>query len=217
MENQFYALQLDDYALPGFVSGGKYYYGSLTELDEYFNALQENKRARETHEETILAYKEFKDGNLDVRHTVAYNKVNLLEPIKVYSIDSVMIYDPFLWKHENIYGFPYFMKADAIIYDVIWIKHGSSYIRCVKPEFCNLSYCPNPANGVKYELMNNNFWGQPEIIYQKIRPNGEVVTSSRLFMKEKVFESKKDATRDVKALCGINNYAEFCNEIFADG
>lgn len=213
----FYALYLDDYALPGFASGQKIYYGTLEDMEHFFCILSSSSRSSDSYQETIHAFQEFKNGNMSAEHTVAYSKHRLLEPVESVIALVQTETDEVTWLHKNIYHYSYFMKADGVQKQHVWLIHNSKFLRCVKASFKNLCCASNVTAKKVYTPIGDTIWGFPGIITEEKTSDGNTTISNTLYVVETAFHSKTEFMGDQQSFDGIGNYTEFCNDIFADG
>lgn len=210
MSDTMYCLNLHDYSTPSFVSFGKPYYGTLDELRSFINALEKDDRVRDSHKDIIAAFREFEAGNEDVTHTVAFQKIPLLEPVTMLASYTHKM-EGYKWEHLNTWQWPYNMRCTEVTATHFWLKCDSYYTRCVCAKFKDLAY-----EGVRDEWMpvGSMIWGFPHIIAAKDKS-----IFNRLAVEEKRFAKKKDALADVEAFQTARdvNFTEFCNDIFGDG
>ena len=210
MDEQYYCLRLDDYSAPSFCSFGKAYYGTLVHLRSFINRLEEDEKTRESHSELIAAFRKYEAGDTEVTHTVAFQKVPLLEPVTLVGTQTQRL-DNYRWEHLNTWRWPYNMRCDCVESRHYWFAAEGYYARCVVARFENLSY-----DGVAGSrcMVGDMFWGFPHMI----ECNGKYVFNM-LIVEEKRFKRKKDFLKD-KAEFAENrdvDFREFCNDIFGDG
>ena len=209
-KEQYYRLELDDYATPGFVSGGKYYFTTAEGFKEWLAALEKDEQMAVYFEMLSTAFCEYQAGNKDVTHTVAFNKVPFFRPATIlYSEHSA--FEKYQWEHINIYGFPYIMRCERVEAKHLWLKCGQKYYRYVEARFTNLEY--ESCAGEWYPL-DEGFWGYPEVLTTE-----NSVTWNRLAEREKSFANRDEAEADWNAFLSdpVPNFTEFCNDIFGDG
>lgn len=109
MNEKIYHIELDDCATPAFVTFGKDYYGTMNDVEEFISKFKTGER-----QDLVEAFKEYKQGNAGVEIPVGFWKSKMLEEVKVYG-KKQMSYGEYEWEHINIWGFPYYMKCDAVI------------------------------------------------------------------------------------------------------
>jgi len=208
--DKYYRLELDDYAKPGFVSFGKYYFVTLDTLQEWLTALERDEKMAIPFEMLSTAFKAYQQGQKDVTHNVAYNHVPFLKSATVLHCEETR-FDNYAWEHINIWGFPYNMRCKCVEARHLWLKCGNAYTRYVEARFTNLEY--EGVAGEWYPL-EDGFWGYPEVLTTE-----DCVTRNRLAEREKNFKNREEADEDWKAFCvtPTPDFKEFCNDIFGDG
>lgn len=204
MNAQFFQINLEDYACPGFVSSSKAYYATLPQLQAFIEALGGHRAVAEDHHDLITAYREYLAGNTGVCHRVLYQNERLLTPAKLIGTKSLSL-DHFQWEHINIWGFPYLMSCDHVETVHIWLKVKGGYVRCLSARFDGLKYDGYP--------LESRFWGFPCIIAE----DGSV-TFNRLAVAEKRFKTLQECQEDLSSFNETDfDFTEFCNDIFGDG
>lgn len=210
MDEQFYSLHLDDYSAAAFTSFGKAYYGTVSEIKAFIDAMDKDPERSETYAELIGAFREYEAGNIVVKHNVAYQEIPLLEPVNLLGMATLRL-DNYRWEHLNTWQWPYNMKCDVVDTTHYWFALDGIYCRAVKARFENLRY---EDIGDGWTAIEDRFWGFPMMIM----PEGRYLYN-RLAVEEKRFKRKKDAEEDRAAfpLARDVNFIEFCNDIFGDG
>ena len=113
MDEQYYCLTLDDYSAPSFTSFGKAYYGTLPQIKAFIEGLEADEKQRESKAALIAAFREYEAGNHEVTHPVAYQKIPLLEPVKLCGTVTQRL-DNYQWEHLNTWRWPYKMRCDVV-------------------------------------------------------------------------------------------------------
>ena len=72
MGKRIFRLQLDDYAMPGFVSGPKDYFGTLEMIEGFINAIRNDKEFGEKYGDLVSVFDRYKNGETNIEHNVAY-------------------------------------------------------------------------------------------------------------------------------------------------
>ena len=177
---QFYRLRLTDYACPGFSSGWKDYYGTQEEIEGMIIAIKNNKSIDNDVDGLYAALTEFKLGNKTCEHSIVYGRSRFLTPVRLIG-KSEHYEKNYMWKHVNIWHYPYYMRAKVATFRQIVIKDGKDYIRAIKPEFEFLEYALAETfrHSDKVGVM---FWGFPEMIQYNDKTK---IASSRLYILEK--------------------------------
>ncbi len=210
MDDQYYCLNLDDYSAASFTSFGKAYYGTLAQIKAFIDGLDADEKLSKSHAELIAAFREYELGNHSVTHTVAFQKIPLLQPVKLYGTMTQRL-DNYQWEHLNTWQWPYTMRCDAVETQHFWFAAEGYYARCVSALFENLCY-----QGLRNEWspLNGGFWGFPHII----EVSGTLASNS-LLVEEKRFSRKKDLMTDKEEFAAKRDvdFARFCDDIFGDG
>lgn len=204
IEEKYYGICLDDYALPSICSGTKMFYGTISQIKALISTLSND------FEDTIVAFSEFKQGNFDVTHTVAYNKQKLLQPIEVIAYEK-MNCPSMQWDHRNVWDCIYSMRAEAVQVEQILIFHNGKYIRAAKPNFTNLQYrIKGSPERVGWKDIGS-FWGFPNMLTW----GGDQIKCT-LFVEEQMYNDPETAKKDMGKTTKLE-FTQAINEIFADG
>ena len=213
MNKIFFEILLEDYALPGFASGKKGYFGFQEEVENFFRALKNNIQDDTSYIETIKAYDKFLCETHNTERTSVYNRNQLVSKVDCIAKKSFVMPYQIAWTHVNIWGYPYYMSADACSNVFVWICTRNKYMRAVKAKFFNLCYGVNKNE----KLPVQTAWGFPCVINISKDHKNKQVVDSQLYVCDKRFTSKEDMKKDIDTFCGYGNFSEFCNDIFADG
>lgn len=206
---QFYKLELTDYALPGFCSGGASYYGTFDGVKSFIFAMRKLSDTDLDGLETALTA--YVAGDHSVKHSVGYGQEPFLIPVELVE-SKVQFLENYKWTHTNIWGFPYYMKfAKGMVHEVV-LKDGNNYIRCVKIDIQKLMHCGDPPCD-HWMSIGAGFWGFPGLLrYEK--PNDR--TFSDLFFVESFSENLNDILSEIGKIECLN-LKSFCDSIFGDG
>ena len=85
---RFFRLLLDDYSAASFTSFDKDYYGTLEEINEFFEEMKKDKEIAKRQEYILSVYEQFLTGHKTISHTVAYREVPFLVPAKVLATET---------------------------------------------------------------------------------------------------------------------------------
>ena len=203
---KFYALTLDNYFSPSFVSGTKRYYGTLEMIKAFIESLDYVK-----HKSTVDAFREFNEGNAAALHYVAYVEQPLLQPVTV--IKSCFLYlANEEWEYKNIWDCVYRMRVKGATASAYLIKDGEKYIRCTCPRIEGLCYQSELIDGDRWNPVRGS-WGHPGIF--QFDKEKEDVIHSALYFPERQYDDVKKA---VAALDSEKISLDMvCEDIFADG
>lgn len=210
MDDQYFCLSLDDYAAASFTSFGKAYYGTLPQIKSFIDSLASDDKLRDDHAGLIAAFREYEAGNHDVTHRVAYQKVPLLEPVRVLGMTTQRL-DNYRWEHMNVWRWPYYMCCDAVETQHFWIAANGYYTRAVQAIFENLRYASIRGEWIQ---VDDWFWGFPHIIEES-----DSLVSNSLLVEEKRFGRRKELLADKESfpISRDVDFTQFCNDIFGDG
>ena len=206
---QLYALCLDDYSSPSFISSEKPYIGTIEDIINLLNAIKSDELFHDKFPELFSAFDRFLKGEKNIIHNVALRKVQLLAP--VIEIDSTASYlENTKFKHINTWGFPYEMQFERTCNEHIWISYKGKYYRCIRAKIKDLKY----KNSIGQYTEIDMAWGFPRQI--EFENN---TTYNRLYVTEKVFEKQEDVLIDIENFKQNPDpiFTEILNDIFGDG
>ena len=207
---RYFRLELDDYSTPSFVSAGKYYFGTLEDIDGLFQAIRNDENKAEHKQYILSVYDQFLAGEKKINHTVAFNEVPFLVPAKILGEDHSVLTD-LSWEHMNTWDCPYVMKCDKAESTHQWISCQGQYFRCIQTKFTNLQFDSFDKTFMKF---TGHAWGYPHQIEYD-----EPYTRSRLWVMEKMFKNKAQALNDrinfMHAPDPIFNFV--LEDVFGDG
>lgn len=208
--SRYYRLLLDDYAAPSFTSFDKDYYGTLEDINSFFEEIKSDEEIAKRQRYIISVYEKFLAGNKSIRHSVAYREVPFLIPAKVLAEATTQLTD-YSWEHLNTWSWPYNLKCDKAECKHIWFSCYKRYSRCIQVLFENLQYENTIGN---YEPLGDMIWGYPGII-----AGSKGNLRNTLFVEEKVFKNKAEALadRDLFITSPDHNFSKVLDDIFGDG
>lgn len=208
--SRFYHLLLDDYSAASFTSFDKDYFGTLEQINEFFESIKSDKQMAKHQEYILSIYEQYLAGNKTVTHKVAYRDVPFLVPAKVIGVQKSKLTD-YSWEHLNTWHWTYEMKFDIVESEHIWFSCYGKYSRCIQANFTNLQY-----KGIfdNYEPMDGMIWGYPCQITGK---NGNL--RNRLYVVEKWFKAKEEAMNDQIQFeqSPDPDFSRVLDDIFGDG
>ena len=207
MNEQYYALFLDDPATPSFCSFDKLYVGTRTELDIAIAAMKQDGQ----YAATVAAYEAYwTDPN--TKHYVALREVPILTPVQRICSSELTLGEK-EWEHINVWGFPYNMRFDRAEVKQLLIKHERKFHRLLRSKITNLCY--GAVDG-KWSPANGGFWGHGCLLDVQEESDGSFSLNSLLYMKQDQFERASDAD-DLMLDPDKIFFDRICDEIFADG
>ena len=185
--SRYYRLLLDDYSAASFTSFDKDYFGTLEQIDSFFQAIKSDEDVAKRHEYILSIYDQFLAGKKTISHTVAYQEVPFLVPAKILG-EHKSVLTNHSWEHLNTWHWPYEMKCDKAESTHLWISCYGKYSRCIQTKFTNLYY---DGIGSGFRKHTGSAWGFPH----QIECEG-INTFCRLFVEEKTFKNKAEALND---------------------
>ena len=208
--SMFYRLLLDDYSAASFTSFDKNYFGTLEQINEFFESMKADEKLAERQKYILSIYDQYLAGNKKITHNVAYREVPFLVPAKVIGTQKSELTD-YSWDHLNTWHWTYKMKCGIVVCDHIWFSCQGRYSRCIQATFTDLQY-----DGLlgKYEPLGDVFWGYPG---QIVASNGNI--RNRLYVEEKVFKNKAEALNDrINFIHSPDpDFSRVLEDIFGDG
>jgi len=165
LDAQYYRINLEDYACPGFVSFSKAYYGTLVQFQAFVEALASDERCCKDYGHLIEMFHEY------TSEEKLLDSEPLLSPVELIKTETSKI-DKLSWQHMNIWDCPYMMACDHVETVHVWLKDEDGYFRCLLARFDSLT-----CNG---KALSNRFWGFPHVIAQE-----DNITFNRLAVMEK--------------------------------
>lgn len=207
--SRFYRLMLDDYSAVSFTSFDKNYYGTLDQINKFFECMKADTEVALRQKYILSVYEQFLAGHKTISHVVAYHEVPFLIPAKVLGLERLLLTDC-TWEHLNTWKWTYMIKCDHVESSHIWLSCYGRYCRCILARFTNLRY------GTEDELYMplTATWGYPGIIVGKM---GNLF--STLYIEEKVFKNKAEALKDRCEFIHKPDpmFKNVFDEIFGDG
>lgn len=210
MNEKYYRLLFDDYSAASFTSFDKDYYGTLEQINEFFEEIKKDEELAKRQEYIISVYEKHLAGQKNISYKVAYREAPFIIPAKLLG-EKTSVHINLSWEHLNTWRWPYIMKCDKAECRHIWLSCYGKYSRCIKANFTNLRY--ENTEG-EFKKLGDMLWGLPG---QISGIDGDLF--NRLFVEEKVFKNKKEAMLDFEQFEKTNdiNFTEILNDIFGDG
>lgn len=206
--DRFFAITLEHYACPAFCSFNKEYIGTLAMLDGFIDTISKDVKEPSYLAGIINGYQRYRDGYHDATAFVAQSEVRLIHPlttIEVHHHDAA----PFFYEHTNVWGFPYFIRAERMNADIVYVRRGKNHMRYVG------AYLEQPLYGTTEndcnDELNDSLWGHPGVLSFE---NG--VLSSRIMFCDRLFESQAEMKQDILSPSPID-FTGFFEDVFGDG
>ena len=208
--DQYYRLLLDDYSAASFTSFSKAYYGTMTEIADLLRTLRESERYKDSFQEMQDAFISYQQGQKDVTHSVAYQQVPLLEPVRLIA-SAAYTANAKEWEHLNTWRWPYYMRFSKAEVQHLWFGYQRKYVRVMRATITDLQYSTDKED---WHPIGGAFWGFPHML-ERVKP----YIYNRLAVEDKVFKTLKEAKADYEQFQRVldTDYTGFCNDIFGDG
>ena len=206
MNEQYYALYLDDPATPSFCSFDKLYVGTRSELDNAVAVMKQDER----YAAPVAAYEAYWTDP-SAKHNVAFREVPILTPVwRICS--SELVLGEKEWEHINVWGFPYKMHFDCAKVQQLLIEHEKRIHRLIRATFTNLCY----ESVIGTWSPADHFWGHGCLLDIQANADGSITLSSLLYMEQDQFENASEAD-DLMLDPDKVFFDRICDEIFGDG
>ena len=208
--SRYYRLLLDDYSAASFTSFDKEYYGTLEQINAFFEEMKSDEEIAKRQKYVIDIYEQYLAGNKKISHSVAYREVPFLVPAKVLATDTSQLVNH-AWEHLNTWHWPYMMKCGKVESTHIWFSCYGRYSRCIQARFTNLQY---ESTNDEYKQLGSMIWGYPGVIAGS---KGNLYNT--IFVEEKVFKNKAEAVADRMNFATNPDpiFNKFLDDIFGDG
>lgn len=208
MNDEYYALYLDDPAVPAFCSFSKLYIGQKEDLLKVADNFERN----ESYLETAKGIRDYFAGNTDAKHNIAYQTIPVLTPVRFIKASETVLKD-IEWDHINTWNFVYRMKADTVTVSQILVSHDFRFYRCVRAELKGLC-----MKGFRSDWMSvgDFFFGHSSIFKITELPDDKRILESLLYVQEDesdVVWGLEQKIDDPSAVI----LDKICDEIFGDG
>lgn len=208
--SRYYRLLLDDFSVASFTSLNKSYYGTLEQINGFFEYMRSNEKIAEHFADIIETFDKYCSGDRKITHYVAYQEVPFLVPAKILGTDKTLLTN-YEWIHFNTWEWPYYLKCDRAESTHIWVSCRGEYCRCIQTQFTNIQYGTDKDN---YKPLGEMIWGYPGQIQGEL---GNL--RNQLFVVEKSF-GKKDETNNDQVNFTTNsdtNFKRILDDVFGDG
>ncbi|MGN1026584.1 MAG: hypothetical protein ACI4P4_09285 [Faecousia sp.] len=222
-ENDYYRFDLDGISPAESGSSEKYYFGTLADIRNFLEALEEEWDVTEGRKERITV----------LRRLVQVGETPFLIPAKILCKTSAT-YQNFRWEYSNDRGVSCTMRCSKAQAEHIWLQCAEMCCRCVKVAFTDLQYA---GTGGRWSPVGSLIRGYPQILVHE-----EPFTWNRLAVKEKVLhpgdlplllkrwgiELQEDPINLVQQAIALTDkmefekdtdpdFSQFCDEIFGGG
>lgn len=206
MNEQYYALYLDDPATPSFCSFDKLYVGTRSELDNAIAVMKQDER----YAATVAAYETYWTDS-SAKHNVAFREVPILTPVRRICSSELVLGEK-EWEHINVWGFPYKMHFNRAKVQQLLIEHEKRIHRLIRATFTNLCY----ESVIGTWSPADHFWGHGCLLDVQANADGSIALSSLLYMEQDQFENASEAD-DLMLDPDKVFFDRICDEIFGDG
>ena len=205
---QFHRITLDEYASPSFCSFTKEYVGTREMLNAFADALCESHSASEQFREIADGIHQYKANEDIVTAHVAYNEIRLLSAVQALHATTTEE-SPFYFEHTNVWGFPYFVRAQQVRLQRLWYRIDDCYRRAIGASF--FLPCYGSEQDDLTRPLGEAFWGHPGILYMQ-----DGWLSSRLMYEELAFAGEEELNADIASPADVDCKG-FFDDVFGDG
>lgn len=203
----YYKITLEEYASASFCSFTKEYLGTSQMFSSFAAALRQDRKNSERL--VGLADRILESCQPDGTFTgSACEEQPSLVPVEVVHSDA-WEEKSFYFKHINVWGCSYEMRAEKVVVNRIYYRSGDTYGRAIGASLYRPTYSAEPL--VSNEKVDGNFWGHPGILYLE-----NDWLSYRLMYEERVFDDESQLMADIAAPAEVD-YRGFFNDVFGDG
>ena len=195
---KLYNFYADDYYLPAVCSGWVHYFMTMPMAETFICGLPER------FEKTKKAFEDYKNGDKNAVHNVAYSEQLLLspvEPIKVYTT----VLNKQIREFENAWQCMYYFGFEKAKVQQIIIKFENCYCKAIRAIIYDLK---NGCSENELDYIHMPTWGHPNF-YKTDGKNVE----SRVFKAVQWYETKEDALADIKNI----EFSPLFEEVVGDG
>lgn len=208
MENEYYAIELEDYSVPPICSGcTKTYAGTKQLISEFMEVLAASARG-DSFDTLIDACHAWLRGEPtgEVDHGY-YCKCWNIRPLEVCHITEIDRPD-FCTEHLNSWRWPYIFKADRVRARIVYARDGKYWYRFIRAAFWNLQY---DALEPDFVPVGHHMWGHPAMLKEQ-----DGVLFDRLLFREREFDSREKMLQDISAPAEVD-FSGFMSDILGDG
>lgn len=196
------AVDLWDYNIPAYCSVSEKYFGEPDNI----RALA--MKAKDT--ELLALLEKYVHGEKLVRLDEEYEQVPFLTPCDVVYQESLIA--PLTnFDYKNTWDCFYYLRFDEAKIKQAVVELNGRFYRIVTGSIKNLADFSDP----EWQLLGWMKWGQPGLI-QTIRKDEDLFLTYRLYMTEKIYDTREEAIADCRSIDKIN-WAVFAADIFGDG
>lgn len=204
MNQKYYRIELDDPAEPGFCSVSKSYFGTLSDIAQVVERMDSNGRCPDT----VLAFREFLEGNPLAEHRVCNNAQVLMHPVDLLEKQQFEL-DEVHFDHKNIWDSIRRLRASQIDVEQVLLREGNRYYRCIRPVFADLQYISR-IDGT-FRDVGTSIWGNKDIMLY-----ANNVHTMALYTLQQQYTDYHCAMADMDQKT-LLDYSAACDEIFGDG
>lgn len=208
LNDDYYAICLDDPAVPPFCSFPKQYIG----CEEDLLTLADNLDRDGVYPKTAAGIRSYFAGNTGVTHVIALAEIPVIRPVEVLDISELHV-GAHQWTHMNTFDCPYEMRFDSADVSQILVRHEDKILRCIRARFSGLAYL---AFAGRWLSIGGTIFGHPSVLSIRALPNGGYDFGTILYMCEDSAESPAELwpkLNDPDALI----FDSICEEVLGDG
>ena len=208
VNEQYYELVLFDPATPSFISFPKSYIGDKRSL----MAVADKMESAGDYQETVDGIRSYFDGKTDAMHTIAFQRIPVLRPVKVLESTALELGEKEC-DHINTWGYNYHMRFKSAAVSQILISVDGVYRRFVRAIITDWDYqnCKDDWWPIGAFIMGNAF-----VLDIQERDDGGCVFSNLLYVGEDVSESLEEQQQKMQDPNAVI-FDSICDEVFGNG
>lgn len=189
-KDQIFELQLEDYAVPRYMSVPKHYYGTMDEMINMLIRVEENPYTATRYKETLDAA-EYYDLDNELTHTVAGQTFPIFTPVRELSRLETQLGSQ-TWNYTAFNGVSFPCYANNITVRQTLIQTPTGYEHCVQADLSSLRVC---YPGIGWKDVAFSICGFPEMVtYDNGIHSMSLATSQAHYEPNELQKAMADAT-----------------------
>lgn len=208
MNEPYYEFFLFDPATPSFLSMPKRYIGNKSGLLAVADQLAEE----EYYKDTTEGIRAFFNGRTDVTHSIAFQTIPVLRPIRVLERTELVLGER-EWDYINVWDCPYHMRFRSAKVTQLLVQVEEKYLRFVLAEMTGFSYLGFID---RWRPIGGFIMGNASVLDVRDREDGGYDFCNLLYVCEDAsdsLEEQRQKMRDPDAVV----FDGICDEVFGDG
>lgn len=203
MSGEFFIFELSDYAVPGFISWTKEYFGTLNDFRRLLDGCKEERNdLRETFEK-------FAAGKSEIKHYAGQLEVQFARPTKLLD-EKEFVLNKLAYSFQNVYNFIYKLRMTKATGRRCLFQSGEKFYVAFWARVERPRYQDDIIDARRWIALDEPLMGHPGMI----RVDGKFMENT-LGVLEKTFDSEA-AAREYYVTAQLN-WNRFYEEVFGDG